>query len=279
MRLVTAACSALVAALVPTPSSAQGTFTSPPDTRALLMPPTLAAPQEAQSMSLAPTFLSLALPGVGQHVLGQNRKWVYAAAEVVGWAVFLERRAAGSDARTRYRDYAWEYGRVQMDTRVEGDFEYYETMSKWTTSGAFDADAGMTGVQPETDPAAYNGYIWQLAVQMHIPGGGPVPVADPAYQSALAYYQQRAYGTAFLWDWSSVPGGREELGTLIEAADDRFREATTAVGFVIANHVISAADAYLSSRGRSLPARIRLMPSGLAYGPAWRAVVSVSLGR
>ena len=263
-----------VAATIPTASRGQSAAV-----RSLWLPPATLLPQEATPPSLAPTFLSLALPGAGQHALAQNRKWIYAALEVAGWAVFLERRSAGRDARERYRDYAWDYGRIQSGARVDGDFEYYETLSKWTASGAFDADAGLAGVQPETDPATFNGSMWSLASQIYIPGGGPVPDTDPAYQSALAYYEQRAYGTQFLWDWTPVAGGKAELASLIEVADDRFRQATTAVGVVIANHLISAGDAYLSSRGRTLPARIAVAPSGRVSGPAWQAVVSIPLGR
>lgn len=246
---------------------------------ALWTPPTAAGPQEAATPSLAPTFLSLAVPGVGQHVLGQKRKWAYAALEVAGWVVFLERRSAGSDYRDRYRAYAWDYGRVHSGPRVDGDFEYYETLSKWVASGAFDADAGLDGTQPETDAATYNGSIWSLATQIYIPGGGPVPETDPAYQSALAYYTRRAYGPQFLWDWSAMPGGRDELASMIEATDDRFRQATTAIGVVIANHLISAGDAFLSSRGRTPPARLAVLPSGMAHGPGWQAVVSIPVGR
>jgi len=241
--------------------------------------PTVAKAQDLAPASLAPTFLSLALPGAGQHVLGQKRKWAYAALEVVGWAVFLERRSAGNDYRERYRDYAWDYGRIQSGSRVDGDFDYYETLSKWTASGAFDADASLAGIQPEMDASTYNGSIWSLAKQIYIPGGGPVPENDPAYQSALAYYVLRAYGPQFLWDWSGVSGGKDEFGSLIEATDDRFRQATTAIGVVIANHLISAGDAFLSSRGRALPARVAVIPSGLPYGPGWQAVVSIPVGR
>jgi hypothetical protein len=275
MRLLRAVALVLMAAVtLPIASRAQA-----PAARALWNPMPVAGPQEAAAPSLTPMFLSLALPGAGQHVLGQRRKWAYAALEVVGWAVFLERRSAGRDYRERYRDYAWDYGRLQSGQRVDGDFEYYETLSKWTASGAFDADAALVGIQPEMDPATYNGSIWSLASQIYIPGGGPVPETDPTYQSALAYYVLRAYGPQFLWDWSGVPGGKAEIASQIKAADDRFRQATTAIGVVIANHIISAGDAYLSARGRALPARVAVIPSGLAYGPGWQAVVSIPVGR
>jgi hypothetical protein len=229
--------------------------------------------------SLAPAGLSLVLPGAGQHVLGQRRKWIYAALEVVGWTVFFERRSAGGDYRDRYRDFAWDVGRIQTGTRVDGDFDYYETLSHWTASGAYDLDAATSGVQPETDPSTYNGSIWERATQIYVPGGGPVPETDPGYLSALAYYAERAYDTAFLWDWSGSSGGRQELAHLIEESDSRFRQATTALGVVIANHLVSAADAYLSARGRPAPLQLDLFPEVRAGEPGWSAVVSVPVGR
>ncbi len=229
--------------------------------------------------SLAPAALSLLLPGAGQHRLGQGRKWVYAAVEVLGWAVFFERRHAGGEYRTRYRDFAWNEARIQTGPRVDGDFDYYETLSVWDASGAYDSDPVAAGVQPEPDPSTYNGSIWARAMQIFIPGGGPVPPTDPGYQSALAYYDDFAYPTSLLWDWSGAPAGRAELADLIEESDARFRHATTALGVVIANHLISAADAYLSARGDRSSPRLRLVPDVVFGAPAWSAVVSVRTGR
>jgi hypothetical protein len=46
-------------------------------------------------------LLSLAVPGAGQYMLEQRRTWLYAALEVVGAALYFERRDAGSDDRAR----------------------------------------------------------------------------------------------------------------------------------------------------------------------------------
>jgi hypothetical protein len=212
-------------------------------------------------------------------VLGQGRKWIYGALEVVAWVAFLERRGAGAEYRDRYRDFAWARGRVQSGARVDGDFDYYETLSKWTSSGAFDTDPALAGVQPEMDPSTYNGSIWALASQIFIPGGGPVPETDPAFLAALGYYTERAYGAEFLWDWSPTSGDRQALGGLIEASDDRYRQATTALGLVIANHLISAVDAYLSSRGRGAPAHLSVVPGPRTGALTWSAMLTVPVGR
>jgi len=234
----------------------------------------------ATSTSISPAVFSLVIPGAGQHVLGQRRKWLYGAIEAAGWLFFIERRAAGAGARDVYRDYAWDHGRIQNGSRIDGDFPYYETLTHWTRSGDFDADPATSGVQPETDPSTYNGYAWQLASAIFLPPGGPPPSpSDPAYQNALAYYQDRAYGTDLLWDWSSTPQGQARLNELIADSDDRFREATTVLGAVIANHLISAVDAFVSNRGRDLPASVRVLPARGPAGPGWTATFSVPLGR
>jgi hypothetical protein len=260
------------------------------DARLLLLPPGFVTASTSESpptpqaapdrrTPVTPALLSLALPGAGQHVLGQRRRWIYAAVEIVGWMAFLERRSAGADYRDRYRDHAWEAGRIQTGGRLDGDFEYYERMSDWARSGFFDTDPGTAGVQPETDSTTYNGSVWELAGQIYLPGGAIVPVTDPAYQAALAYYGERAYPTPFLWDWTGAPGGMQRLADLIDESDSRFRQATTALGAVIANHLVSAADAYISSRGLSSPVGIRVVPDRSARGGSWRAVLTVPLGR
>ena len=233
----------------------------------------------ARQSPVAPTLLSLAVPGAGQHVLGQNRKWLYLALEVAGWALWAERRAAAYDYRDRYRDYAWERARIQSGQRIDGDFEYYERLTQWTRSGAFDVDPASAGVQPEMDAATYNGSIWSLASDIHLPPGPLPPETDPAYRAAVAYYESRAYGTALLWDWTAGSGSMQELGRLIEESDHRFGQATTVLGAVIANHLLSAVDAYISARGRASPVRMRVVPGETpARAAGWLVLLSVDAG-
>lgn len=245
-----------------------------------LWPAAPAPLQQATSGHIPGTvaLLSLGLPGAGQHAMGQNRKWVYLALETVGWAFFLERRGAGGDLRDEYRSLAWDRARAQTGPRVDGDFGYYETLTKWTSSGVFDSDPLAAGLQPEGDASTFNGSVWALSQQIFLPSGTPINPDDPAYLSALNYYRDRAYGEAFLWDWSGSPGAQQEFSDLISDSDDRFRQATTAVGLVIANHLVSAADAFLAARGVQPPARIRLVRR-TSPGQGWQAVVSVPLPR
>jgi hypothetical protein len=270
-----AALIALVGALCePAPSVAQWLDRTPSPIESAPAP----VPQEVGRSAVEPTLLSLALPGLGQHALGQRRQWAYFALEVVGWAAYLNRHGTAVELRAQYRDFAWANGRIQSGARVDGPFPYYEAVSKWLRSGAFDQDASTPGVQPELDPSTYNGAVWDRASRIYIPGGGPVSETDPAYQSAIAYYTRYAFGSAFLWDWSGSPDKQQEFAQLIHDSDQHFRQATTAIGVVIANHLIAAGDAYLSAHGRGTSARLRIEPSSRAGGAAWSAVLRIPWG-
>jgi hypothetical protein len=240
--------------------------------------PAPSAPQAPVGVDLTPPLVSLVVPGGGQQLLGQDRKWAYLALEAAGWVFFIERRRAGGDYRNRYRDFAWQNGRIQSASRVDGDFEYYERLAHWRQSGAFDRDPTAPGVQPELDDTTFNGSVWSLATRIFLGGSATVPESDPAYQSALAYYGARAYPADLRWDWSGAPDAQSEYASLLDASDSRFRQATTVLGVIIANHVLSAADAYLSARGRTPAPRMRIMPD-LAAAEGWRVVLSVPYPR
>ena len=190
---------------------------------------------------------SLLVPGLGQLALGNRRGWAYAGLELLGWLWYFDRRVKGTDLRREYRDYAWQKARLQSGPRVDGDFDYYEVMSQWERSGHFDLDLGREGTQPELNPSYYNGLIWTRALGIFSVGQSSGP-GDPEYESAIRYYEQYAYGTGFLWSWTGTPGGRSTYADIIRKSDDRFRQARNAVGFVIANHLVSAADAFVSGR-------------------------------
>ena len=236
-------------------------------------------PQSPGPSVAGATAFSALIPGAGQHLLGQKRKWVYGAIEVVGWILYLDSRSQGFDLRDNYRDFAWNQARLRSGPRVDGGFDYYETLSKWGRSGAFDDDAGMSGVQPEVDPTAFNGMIWTRATQLFLPGGATVPVTDPSYQRAIAYYGEHAYGSQFLWDWSGSGTARDEYGGIITDSDAHFRRATNVLGVLIANHVISAVDGFLSARGRASRLGVRVMSRPGPTGAQWVAALSLPAPR
>lgn len=210
------------------------------------------------------TARSLAVPGWGQWAQGHRRGVAYAVVEAVLWGYWLDRRSDGAALRRGYRDLAWTSARLPSGARRDGTWSYYETLSHWGRSGAFDRDPAAPGVQPEEDRATYNGSIWGLARALHLAGSDGLP-GDPRYEAALAWYRERAYGDGFLWDWTGKEQSLREYRELIDASDRRFRQATGAVGAVLANHLLSGADAFLSAR---IPgsAQARVLPSAPA-GP------------
>ena len=233
-------------------------------------PPTLAAQARREGADApAPataTARSLVVPGWGQLALGQRRAFAYAAAEAILWAVWADRRGKGNDLRRAYRDLAWQSARQPSGlARRDGPWAYYETLSKWARSGAFDRDGTLAGIQPEEDPSTFNGSVWALARDLHLSGRTPSP-SDPAWEAALAWYGERAYADAFLWDWTGKGDDLEEFRRLIHRTDDCFRQATAALGAVLANHVLSGTDAFLSARLRgATEVRLAAPPPG---GPA-----------
>jgi hypothetical protein len=228
---------------------------------------------DGREIALA-TGSSLLLPGMGQLLLGQRRWTIYAGAELAGWLVHLDRLRQGRKHRKTYRDLAWVAARGMPQPREEGGWEYYEALGSWNRSGVFDADGGQPGVQPEMDPGTYNGAIWELARDLYLPeGAGPT---HPAWARALDYYDRRAIQPAFLWDWSGREEHLMEYRDLIDRSDEALRTATVVFGAVVANHLFSAVDAFVSSRlGRPTPVSANLGWREHASGTAleWRVEV------
>ena len=207
---------------------------------------------------------SLLLPGAGQLVRGQRRWVAYAAAEAVAWYVHLDTRGRGLDLRDAYRALAWEVPRGRTGPPVVDDFEYYERMGTWTRSGAWDVDDASPGVQPETDPETYNGAVWTRAEEIFLGAGGAEP-GDPAWSRALEYYRERAYPPELLWDWSGTGAARERFTNLIRESDDELGDATMMLGLIALNHLVSAADAFVSGRLRETTGG--RVDAGLAFVP------------
>lgn len=235
----------------------------------LLLMPAGAASQSASAVSglplLAPTSTdwrpvgaSALLPGAGQFMQGRRRAWVYLAAEAMIWAGWGVERSRGREDRGAYRDLAWSAARFGSADRVDGDWEYYERMSYWLRSGAFDADPAAAGIQPETDPTTFNGDAWRLAADIFL-GGGPVDPHSPAYASALAFYVERAYGESFLWDWTGQATELDRYRGLIETSDSHFKRASLILGGVVLNRVVSSLDAFLS-QGTGRTTSLRVVP-------------------
>ena len=224
--------------------------------------------QDAAELPLSPgqaLLYSALVPGLGQRKLGKGRWIAYLAVEGAAWIAFGRKQRSATQESGQYRDLAWETARSFGGSRVDGDFPYYETMEKFLASGAFDTDPSVPGIQPEMDPSTFNGQAWVLATEIHFPpAANPLP-GDPEYEAALADYQDRAYDEQFEWSWAGQPAALTDYTELIDSSDRSFRRASQSLGVVIANHLLSGIDAFVTERirrsGRSqTEVHIRLLP-------------------
>jgi hypothetical protein len=205
----------------------------------------------ARSLLLV-TASSALIPGAGQAMLGSRRAIVYAAAEVAGLVAYSIRERDGNRQRDQYRDLSRSVARAQFTPDgPAGDWDYYERMEKFAASGAFDVVPGGV-VDPETDVTTYNGSMWLLARQTYWRDpNSPPPPSSAEYQSALAFYDKRAVPNEMRWSWFGSAQGYQQYKHAIAGSNSAFKRAEQTIGLVVANHILSAVDAFVSVRLRA----------------------------
>jgi hypothetical protein len=192
---------------------------------------------------------SLLVPGSGQLLAHRNRGLAYLATEIWFVARALALSQQGRRQRRQFQALAYDVARRQFSpTRVDGPWEYYEAMSHWVESGAYNRATG-GGFQPETDTSTYNGAMWLLARRNYYENVDSAPPAgSPAYQAALAFYQSRAFGDPYRWSWRDARLEMDVYRHEIQSSDNGYRQATNYLGAVLANHLVSAVDAFIMTR-------------------------------
>jgi hypothetical protein len=196
-------------------------------------------------------LFSAILPGAGQWYLGKTRWPAYLAVEAWAWIQFLDWRREGRKLQRQYKDLAWFVARrVSTGPRTDAGWDYYEAMTYFQASGAYDSDPLTPGVQPEADPSTFNGSIWALAQEIYLPGApeDPPDEGSEALEKAHNYYLTRAYAPNLAWDWGVNTLHQDEYGTLIKEADEALRSSTSMIGVILANHLLSAVDALVAGR-------------------------------
>lgn len=226
---------------------------------------------------------SLLVPGTGQLLGGHPRGAVYLAIEALLITRALTFNAEGRRDRGRYRNLATAVARSPFEPVLQDTvFEYYEQMGRWVESGPYDVDPGPALVPP-TDERTYNGQIWLLARTTYFADPNQPPDPDsPEYQRALAFYASRAIGPNFRWSWRNAGLEQDLYRQTIAASDNAFRNATTMLGLLLANHVLSAVDAVVTERlrgsGRAIEVQTGLdRGTGSGTGLRFLAVVTIGL--
>ena len=194
---------------------------------------------------------SAMVPGAGQLLLGQRRSAVYLALEAAGLAYYVSKNRDGNRQRRQYRSLSRDVARAQLSpTGPDGTWDYYERMEKYVASGAFDRLPGGE-IDPEIDSETFNGAMWLLARQTYWrdPEVAPSPQSEE-YRAAISFYLERAVSPEFLWSWSSNPAAFRSYRSAIAGSNSAFRNAEQTLSLLLANHFLSAIDAYASVRMR-----------------------------
>lgn len=192
---------------------------------------------------------SAVIPGTGQLLGRSERGALYLIAEAFFVVRFVAFQDQARRERDRYRNLALDIARASFGpAERDTTFEYFEQMGRFVESGPFDTDPGPALVPPE-DPAAFNGRIWELARETFFPDPDqPPPTDSDEYRRALDFYRSRAIGPNFQWSWRNAGLEQDLFRQAIRESDRAFRLASQQLGLLLANHVLSAVDAFVSHR-------------------------------
>lgn len=208
-------------------------------------------PSRATRARWAPAASAL-LPGAGQAMLDQNRFLPYLALEAYAWVQYIADSREGARQRAGYRRLARTVARAQFSsTAPTGNWEYYERMEHYVESGVYDAVPG-GALQPEPDTTTFNGSVWLLARETYWedPSIAPDPTSE-AYRKAIAFYAQRAVAPDYRWSWRDAQLEQDLFRRTIARSNDYYRRAAQDLAVVIANHVLSTVDSYVTVRLRN----------------------------
>lgn len=192
---------------------------------------------------------SAVVPGSGQLLAGAHRGAIYLVVEAFLITKYVNSRSEAHREQDRYRDLAFEVARNAFTPSIRDTaFGYFEQMTKFVESGPFDADLG-PGFAPPVNEESFNGNVWKLARQTFFedPGSPPDP-SSTEYQRAVQFYQSRAIGPNFTWSWRNARLEQDAFRQAIRRSDDAFQRSTVQLGLVLANHLVSAIDAFISER-------------------------------
>lgn len=210
----------------------------------------IAAKRENPSTA-AVTIASAVLPGAGQAMMRQKRSAVYLALEAAGIAYYVTQQRDGNRQRREYRSLSRDVARAQLSPAgPDGSWDYYERMEKYVASGAYDRIQG-GDIDPEIDPETFNGAMWLLARQTYWRDPEVAPSSQSEeYRSAVSFYIERAAKPEFLWSWASNAAAYQNYRSAIAGSNTAFRNAEQTVSLLLANHFLSAIDAFASIRMR-----------------------------
>jgi hypothetical protein len=218
---------------------------------------------------------SLLVPGTGQILAHQDRAVIYIGTEVYGLSRYIQLTMTSHEDANQFRDLAFNVARRAFSpTERDTVFEYYETMQRFIESGQFDRDPG-AAFAPEIDTATYNGSVWLTARRTYWRDPNTPP--DPQsleYVRAVQFYEEHAVGAGYLWSWRNAEEQLNVYRETIRRSDNASRSAQAQLGILLANHLVSAVDAFISTRLSSAAHRLTILRTALRRTDA---VISISV--
>lgn len=213
---------------------------------------------------------SAIVPGGGQVLLRQRRAIVYVALEAFALSSYNSHTRVARRTRNEYRSLASDVARSPFSaSRPVGDFDYYERMEHFASSGVFDLGGGAGVLQPEVDSTTFNGATWLLARRTYWKNPFQPPERGSAeWTRAEQFYLQRAVRPEYRWSWAGADGEYSRFRQLIRRSNEGYRSAVADLGVALGNHVLSAIDASVS---------LRLAQRRTALGRSYDVSVSIPL--
>ncbi|MFQ6047053.1 MAG: hypothetical protein ACE5PT_11990 [Gemmatimonadales bacterium] len=180
---------------------------------------------------------------------GRERGAIYLVVEAFLVTRYVALRREAHRERDHFLELSFSVARRAFDPATRDTaFQYFEQMEKFIESGPFDLDPG-PGFLPATDERTFNGSVWALARQTFFANPDSTPPEDsPEYQRAVEFYRQRAVGPSYQWSWRNAGLEQDLFRQSIRRSDEAFRRATQQLGLLLANHLLSAIDAFISYR-------------------------------
>jgi hypothetical protein len=121
-------------------------------------------------------------------------------------------------------------------------------MEHYIESGVFNLTPGGS-FTPEVDITTYNGAAWLLARQTYWVNPNVQPdVSSSEYRQALAFYTARAIQPQFRYSWRNAQLEQDVYVQEIAVRNQAARDARTQLGILLANHLLSMVDAYVTLR-------------------------------
>ncbi|MCA1605712.1 MAG: hypothetical protein LC775_09615, partial [Acidobacteria bacterium] len=104
-------------------------------------------------------------------------------------------------------------------------------------------------MEPEPDETTFNGTTWRLArLTFWEDPEIPPPRGSLEFQRALEFYANRAIQEEFRWSWRNAQFEQDVFSRTIERSNSAFKLSSQYLGVLIANHALSAVDAFITLR-------------------------------